>query len=44
MHFILLGGSTGACFGKKHSAHNPEHGPAKTSSAPAKCKQYILSE
>ena len=44
MYFILSGGSTGACFRKKHWAHNPEHGPAKTGSAVAKCKQYILYE
>lgn len=44
MLFILSGGSTGACFRKKHWAHNPEHGPAETGSAVAKCEQYIFYE
>jgi hypothetical protein len=42
MSFILSGGSTGACFRKKHRTHNPEHGPAETGSALAECKQHVL--
>ena len=40
---FVSGGSTGACVGEEHRAHNPEYGPAETGSAPAKCECRLHS-